>query len=162
MVGKAYRIADRPGDISIVDTSNCTWTDWSECKLDSTTRCTRARTLEVLSFERQTLDVVGKISCHGRAGDMESQGCQDGLCPNWSIGNWTDCSGTCNSTLPPWEGYQRREVSCLDPAGVYYRTDVCENLYGVTMKPELERPCECSHKLKPYDPYTPTYRPVEV
>jgi hypothetical protein len=149
-------------DISIIDSSNCTWTDWSECKLESDSRCTRTRTLQVLPLDNQRDEVPGKTPCSGQGGSIESSGCNDGLCPNWQVGNWTDCSSTCNTTLRPWEGFQRRDVLCQDISGVLYRADVCENLYGVTLKPEEEKPCECSHKLKPFDPYAVNYTPVGV
>ena len=149
-------------DISVSDTSNCTWTAWSECKLESDTRCARTRILEVLPLDKQLEDVAGKIPCNKNAGNVETAGCSDGLCPSWKIGEWTDCSGTCNSTMRPWEGYQRRDVTCEDISGVLYRADVCANLNGKDHTPEEERPCECSHKLKPYEPYAPRYTPVGV
>ena len=158
----AYRNSMQHVDISVIDSSNCTWTSWTECKLESDTRCARTRLLEVLPLDAQDTEKPDKIPCNGQAGTVESSGCTDGMCPKWIVGDWTDCSGTCNSTMRPWEGLQRRDLVCQDDSGILYRTDVCVNLYGVTVKPEEERPCECSHKLKPFDPYAVNYKPVDV
>jgi hypothetical protein len=149
-------------NLDIADSSNCTWTAWSECKLESDTRCARVRTLEVLPLEKQAKDISGKIACHGNAGTVETKTCTDGLCPKWNIGNWTDCSGTCNATMRPWEGYQRRDITCEDVAGILYRESVCRNVHGKDTMPEEERPCECSHKLKPLELFVPKYRPIDV
>ncbi len=156
------RIGSTVGDISPLDSSNCTWSGWGECELESPTRCTKSRTFDVVPLEKQSEEFAGKEKCNGQGGNTQIESCSDGLCPHWSTGNWTDCSNTCNSTMRPWQGFQRRDVVCVDATEVLYRTEVCETLYGINMKPESEQACECSHKLKPYDAYATTYRPVDA
>lgn len=156
----AFRLQSTHGAIDFQDSSNCTWSEWSACKLESEYRCAKTRTLGVLPFEDQLSELPKKVFCHGQAGQVESETCSEGLCPQWNVGNWTDCSSTCNSTMQPWEGFQNREVECLDSNKVMYKSEVCEKLYGLARRPEVERPCECSHKVKPFDPYVGTYNPV--
>lgn len=158
----ALRLKGRLSDIGTVDSSNCTWTEWSECKVESDSRCARERIFEPLSFENQSADITGKVPCFSQAGQVELETCQGGRCPVWSMGNWTDCSATCNTTMKPWEGFQRREVECVDASGILYRSDICANVYGVSSRPDQERACECSHKLQVYNPYATAYRSVDV
>ena len=160
--GFAMRIILLDTSIDFRDTSNCTLSAWSVCSLETEGRCSRQRTLMVLPYENQTMVGPTIQACHGQGGHVESESCRDGLCPQWRIGEWSDCSGTCKSTLPPWQGYQRRSVECMDSAEVLYREAVCENLYGIALKPIDEQACECSHKVKPFDPYANTYQPVDV
>ena len=145
--------------IDVTDTSNCTWSEWSDCRLESQSRCARVRTLELLPLANQTLSLPNKVPCYGRAGSEDSVDCDNGFCPVWSIGNWTDCSSTCGSQLPPWEGHQIRDVSCKDSAGILYSAEVCSSVRGIASVPINDQPCPCSHTAPRIDPYAVTYAP---
>lgn len=148
--------------VGIHDISNCTWTNFTECALESQFRCSRFKTLEVVPIQNQTDEFDGKIPCNGQAGRKDYETCSDGLCPAWMVGNWTDCSSTCNQTRAPWEGIQSRDVTCIDASGILYSRDVCQKLYGVALAPASERPCECSHMPPPPKPYSVRYVAVSL
>lgn len=145
-------------DIDLVDISNCTWTEWSVCSLASQSRCARSRTLDLLPAANQTMLSNTTVPCSGQAGRVDSVDCVDGLCPSWQVGNWSDCSNTCNSTLSAWAGYQVRNVDCTDTSGVFYRREVCESVRGAI--PISEQACPCSHTIPEFNPYKPLYTPI--
>ena len=156
------RLENAFAQIGLQDTSNCTWSNFTECALETKTRCSRYRTLDVLPLESQAVDLPGKVPCSGQAGQRETESCTDGLCPSWVVGNWTDCSNTCNQTLAPWVGIQSRDVTCEDVSGVFYTNEVCVKLYGVALEPSTEQPCECSHQVPSPDPYGVTSSAVSL
>lgn len=158
-LSEGLRLNLKGRSVEVEDISNCTWTDWSVCRLETETRCSRTRTLELLPMENQTAAIESKVLCNGQAGRTDSVDCDDELCPVWKAGNWTDCSQTCGQQLEPWVGYQNRNVTCLDTQGTLYRRSVCGQIRG--MEPIDERPCECSHTVAPFDPYQVRYTPVD-
>lgn len=159
---QSFQVKLVEGAIDFEDTSNCTWSGWSSCSLYSETRCARTRSFDLLPIDNQTLPLDGKEMCRGQAGRVDSADCDDGLCPTWNIGNWTDCSGTCSMQLPPWAGYQTRPVACIDSSGLLYRKEVCKKVWGLGTVPLEEQTCECSHRVPPYDPYASRYGPVTI
>ena len=160
-VVQAMRLSSNQQSIDFQDTSNCTWTDWSVCSLVSDSRCASSRTLQVLPFESQTLDLPNSLPCSGNAGHTEQETCTGGLCPTWTVGNWTECSGNCESKQP-WEDYQNRNVKCADSDGVLYRFDVCGKLYGLAQTPATEQPCACSHQVSISNPYQSPFSHVSI
>ena len=150
--GAALRLGSLQRDTDIIDTSNCTWTGWSICglKRGSYSECESTRTFEL--SENQTATGSNVAPCMNQAGTLESKPCTDGNCPTWDVGNWTDCSNTCNTTMADiWSGMQVRHVSCSDPTGWYYASKVCVNIRG--QQPLTEQACPCSHQTEPVDPY---------
>jgi hypothetical protein len=157
-VSNGLRLHSQVWQIGFQDTSNCTWSNFTQCALETKTRCAKYKTLELVPIDNQTDDnYFGKIPCHGQAGQRQYETCSDELCPAWVVGNWTDCSMTCNQTLPPWQGIHSRDVTCVDSAGVSYTRDVCQQLYGSALSPPAEEPCECSHQPPTASPYAITY-----
>ena len=148
----ALRLGSLQRDSDFIDTSNCTWTDWSTCglKRGSYSECETTRSLELSA--NQTSVGPNIVACMNQAGTVESKPCNDGNCPTWNVGNWTDCSNTCNTTMADiWSAMQVRQVSCADLNGWYYSSKVCVNIRG--QQPLTEQVCPCSHQTEPVDPY---------
>lgn len=135
------------------DTSFCVLSDWTTCAAESVYRCSKSQTLKLLPINQQSSNISGKVSCNGNAGQVTTQTCMDGNCPQWVTGNWTECPSNCTSQLPPWEGFQTRSLVCQDATGVVYQNAVCEGIHGLSLKPIAEQACPCSHQSVPYDPY---------
>jgi hypothetical protein len=148
----SLRLGSLQRDTDIVDTSNCTWTSWSVCglKRGSYSECESIRTLDLAA--NQTAVGSEIIPCMSQAGSVETKPCNDGNCPAWNVGNWTDCSNTCNTTMADiWSAMQVRQVSCSDNGGWFYSNKVCVNIRG--QQPLTEQACPCSHQTETVDPY---------
>jgi len=155
-LGSLYR------DVDYVDTSNCTWSGWTTCSLKqgTYTGCETTRTLELAQDQKSKEKSV--IPCYHQTGSVESKPCTDGNCPNWRIGNWSDCNNTCNSTKSQevWSALQVRSVQCGDVSGWFYDEKVCTSIRG--QKPMIDQPCPCSHEAPNSAPYPLNWNTVGV
>jgi hypothetical protein len=160
-VAFSLRLGSLQRDTDVIDTSNCTWSNWTVCglKKGSYSQCESTRSLELAQNQTEIGPQV--IPCMGQAGSVESKPCNDGNCPLWNVGNWSDCSNTCNTTMADiWSGMQVRHISCSDPTGWYYANKVCVNIRG--QEPLAEQACPCSHKTEEVDPYGGQWTKVPV
>ena len=157
-----FRISSISPHGGYVDTSNCTWSEWSECGLKpgTYTSCESSRTLELA--EDQKLKSPYVIPCFEQAGSIESKPCQDGNCPSWRVGNWSDCSNTCNVTTKAevWAAMQVRDIQCADARGWFYEEKVCVSIRG--QKPMTDKACPCSHQTTEAQPYQLSWNTVGV
>jgi hypothetical protein len=157
----ALRLGSLSRDVDYVDSSNCTYTEWSECALKpgSYSECESSRIFDLAA--NQTLVDPKIVPCNHNAGLVESRTCRDGRCPDWQVGNWSDCANTCNVTQADiWSAMQVRDVNCTDSSGWYYASKVCVNVRGP--KPLSEQFCPCSHQTQPKPLYPADWSTVGV
>uniref|UniRef100_A0A8C6YUA9 ADAM metallopeptidase with thrombospondin type 1 motif 9 n=1 Tax=Nothoprocta perdicaria TaxID=30464 RepID=A0A8C6YUA9_NOTPE len=74
-------------------------------------------------------DVLDDSKCSQQE-KLTVQRCSDFLCPQWKMGDWSECSSTCAG------GFQRRVVVCQDENG--YTASDCDE----KAKPAEQRSCE--------------------
>jgi hypothetical protein len=159
---KSERIVSLEPDANYIDTSKCTWTEWSVCSLKPGvfTACESSRSFDLAPDQTSGSSAI--VPCYHQAGSIESKPCQDGNCPNWIVGNWSDCSNTCSFTTNAevWSAMQVREVQCGDARGWFYDEKVCLSIRG--QKPMTSKACACSHQTTDVQPYRVSWNTVEV